>query len=131
MQRFAILPMLFASACIGELTGGGDDPKPEPPMPQPPEPVTDVQLKVRDGALPINGVKVIFQNADDSVIAEATTDAAGLATTKMPNGGNVTVIRTYGPDVYGQPGPIDQVYTYVGVKPGDTIELVGDTRDET
>jgi hypothetical protein len=96
-----------------------------------PQPVTDVKLTVRDGSTPKAGVKVIFQANDDSVIAELDTDAMGIATTKMPDGGSVSVVRTYGPDVYGQPGPVDHVYTYTGVKPGDVIELAGVLRDDT
>jgi hypothetical protein len=32
------------------------------------------------------GVKVIFQAADDSVIADVVTDADGKASAQMPNG---------------------------------------------
>ena len=130
MQRFAILPLLFASACLGSITGGDESDPKDPPV-QPPEPVTDVRVTVRDATDVQAGVKVVFQATDDSVIAEGVTDSSGAVTAKMPNGGNVTVIRTYGPNVYGEPGPIDQVFTYVGVKPGDNIELVGTLRDDT
>jgi hypothetical protein len=124
MNRTAIL--FLASGCIGSITGGdGDPPKPTP------EPATEVTLRVRDGSVPQANVKVIFQGPDDSVIADTVTDAAGAVTAKMPNGGNLSVIRTFGPNIYGEPGPIDHVYTYVGVKPGDSIELTGALRDDT
>lgn len=130
MQRFAVLPLLFASACIGSITGSESDPT-EPPPPPPPEPVTEVRITVRDGSHVKAGVKVVFQDASDNVIADTTTDASGAASAKMPDGGSVSVIREYGPNVYGEPGPIDHVYTYVGVKPGDILDLRGDVHDGT
>lgn len=129
MQRFAILPLLFASGCLGAVPGGESEPT-DPPDP-PPEPVTDVRITVRDGSNVQAGVKVVFQDANDNVIADIVTDAAGAATAKLPEGGTVNVIRTYGPNAKGEPGPIDHVYTYVGVKPGDVLELHGELRDDT
>ncbi len=131
MQRFAILPLLFACACVGSITGGDSDPPTQDPPQNPPPPVTDVKLTVHDGATPVAGVKVLFQAADDSLIADATTDATGTATAKMPAGGNVTAIRSFVPGINGEPAPIDQVTTYVGVKPGDVIDLAGASRDTT
>src|SRR5688572_2943492 len=108
MTRTALSFLLFTAACTGTI--GGDDP--------PTEQVTNtVTVTVRDGYTPIADVQVIFQNADDSVVAEARTAADGRATAEMPLGGNVTVIRTYpaplDPEVPKRP---DDVYTIIGAK---------------
>jgi hypothetical protein len=65
---------------------------------------------------------VIFQNADDSVVAEATTGLDGSAIADLPNGGTVTIIRLRPDDENGNPVPAS-VYTYVGVKAGDVLDL--------
>lgn len=105
------------SACTGTVGDSGDD---QPPLPPP---ATDVHIVVRDGNAPQANVRVIFQNSDDSTLAEAVTGADGLAMAEMPNGGNLTVIRTYPmatpPAVQRNP----EVYTYVGVKAGDRLQL--------
>ncbi len=59
---------------------------------------------------------VIFQNADDSVVATLKTDATGTVHADMLAGGSVTVIM---------PLPLrgreQDVFTWVGVKPGDEL----------
>ncbi|MDX2093448.1 MAG: hypothetical protein SFX73_36730 [Kofleriaceae bacterium] len=113
--------MSLLAACTGTVgdDGGGDDTtNPEEPPP------SQVRVAVNDANAPQAGVRVIFQNADDSVVLDTTTDAAGFATAEM-QAGNVTVIRTY-PVVIpvppeGQRAP--DVITYVGVKGGDLLEL--------
>jgi hypothetical protein len=108
MHHRAAILSLFASACVGTLTGEG--PEPLPPPEPPPEPITDVT--VRAGA----NAQVIFQGPDDALIADLTTDATGHATAKMPSGGSVTVIRA---------GETAQLFTYLAVKPGDLLGLAG------
>jgi hypothetical protein len=115
-MRIAMV-LVLASACSGTITTGNGDDDDAPPPP----PVTDVQLTVHDGATPEAGVAVVFQASDGTLIAEAITDSAGLAKADMPNGGYVTVIRTYPPTVNGTVP--DGVYTYVGVKAGDRLQL--------
>ncbi len=106
-------------ACTGSIDtgGGGGDDGPSVPM-------NEVRVVVKDALAPQAGVRVIFQNADDSVIAEAMTDASGAASAQM-TAGNVSVIRTYLPISPPPPGGnrVPEVYTYVGVKGGDLIEL--------
>jgi hypothetical protein len=105
-------------ACTGTLgEGGGDD---EPP---PPPPATDVQIIVRDGTAPQANVRVLFQNTDDSILAEAVTGADGIAIAEMPDGGNLTVIRTYPPAVPPAESRSPEIYTYLGVKAGDRLQL--------
>ena len=107
----------FLAACTGTLGEGGDD------QPPPPPPATDVQIIVRDGNAPQANVRVIFQNTDDSVLAEAVTGADGIAAAEMPTGGNLTVIRTYPPAVPPAVSRVPEIYTYVGVKAGDRLQL--------
>lgn len=122
-MKTAIFLSLLTSACVGTITDVGPTPEPEQPS------GSVVTMKVRDGAVPRAGVKVLFQNPDDSLLAEVATDADGNATADMPRGGQVTVVRTYTPDAQGM-DPLDHLYTYVGVKPGDKLELVGALRSE-
>jgi hypothetical protein len=91
-------------------------------------PVTTVAVVVRDSTMPIADVNVIFQNADDSILSDARTGADGRAVIEMPNGGNVTVIRTFPPpmDPETQEQKPAEITTYVGVKAGDVLELVGE-----
>ena len=123
-MKTAIFLSLLTTACVGTITDVGPSQEPEP------EPSGSiVTMKVRDGAVPQVDVKVLFQAPDDSLIAEVVTDEAGNATADMPKGGLVTVIRTYAPDAAGV-DPLDHLYTYVGVKAGDKLELVGALRSE-
>ena len=109
----------LAAGCTGSIGGGDDQPPPPPP--------TDVQIVVQDGATLQSGVRVVFQNADGSTLVEKMTDGSGFAAMEMPDGGNLTVIRTYPPvPPPGEPRPPD-VYTYVGVKPGDRLALGHET----
>src|SRR5262249_27092633 len=72
----------------------------------------------------------IFQNADDTVVADVMTDAEGRATAEMPGGGNVTAIRIPpAPTPPEDPLPAE-VYTYVGAKPGDRLVLVRPADDQ-
>jgi hypothetical protein len=116
MKRSAI-PFLFMAACTGTIEE--DTSKP---------PVTTVAVVVRDSTMPIANVNVIFQNADDSILADVQTGADGRAITEMPGGGNVTVIRTFPPPLNPpeeQQKPAE-ITTYVGVKAGDVLEVVGE-----
>jgi hypothetical protein len=117
---------LVSTACSGVINSG-DDTSSDPPGTTPP-PSTSVQLTVRDGQTPQAGVSVIFQHPDGSLAAEVTTDANGLATTDLPTGGSITVVRSF-PAVDAQtPPPPLEVYTYVGVKADDHLVL-GRTSD--
>jgi hypothetical protein len=121
-MRHLGLALLLASACTGSLSnggggggGGGDDDTTPPPN-------NTVAVFVADGATPQANVRVLFQGADGSVVT-AMTDATGTASTDMPVGGNVTVIRTYAAAVPPAEQRYPEVLTYVGVKPGDQLHL--------
>jgi hypothetical protein len=62
------------------------------------------------------GATVVFQNADDTVVATLTTDAGGVASTTMKAGGSVTVIF---PAVAS--GSSARLQTIAGVKAGDNL----------
>ncbi|MEO7096125.1 MAG: hypothetical protein ABI175_22880 [Polyangiales bacterium] len=106
--------LLASAACTGSIDDSGDM---DPNLP----PVTDVKLVVKDGFTPQAGVRVIFQNPDDTLISDIVTDANGVAEIPM-TAGNVTVIRTYPIPTNGTDRRPDDVYTYVGVKAGDLLE---------
>ncbi len=120
-MRLPLLGFALLTACTGVVTdnGGDDDTNPPPPPP----PVTDVKIVVHDAVTPQVGVRVIFSNADDSIVADTMTGADGSADAELPNGGNLTVIRTYPADPMGGPLIPTEVYSYVGVKAGDRLEL--------
>jgi len=108
-MRHALAILFVLPACLPPLEVA--DP-PSEPLPSPP---ADVMVVVRDAGVPVAGVTVLFQAADDRVIAEAVTDAVGHAIAALPTGGNVTVIRG------------TAIVTYTGVKPGDVLDLARPT----
>src|SRR5437870_5291296 len=113
MRHSTLLGILSLSACSGVIDMGDDTPHP-----------TAVDVQISDGATPTAGIHVIFQAADDSVLEDTMTDAAGYANAEMPNGGNVSIIRTYPLPMDPQEPPTPaEVYTYLGVKGGDHIVL--------
>jgi hypothetical protein len=120
-MRNLLLIAASLTACTGTIDMGGDDDMPV---------VSDVQMFVRDGNVPVAGTRVVFQAADDTVIADLQTDGAGLAVAEMPEGGTVTVFRTYPPAVPIEDTRPTTLFTYVGVKPGDRLEL-GEAINET
>ena len=116
MRHTAVVAIgLGLAACTGDIENMGGGPPPPPP------PATDVQIKVQDGGSPQAGVRVLFQGA--SGVQEVPTDSAGIAKADMPDGGNVTVIRTYPAAVPPQQPMPDEVLTYIGVKAGDRLNV--------
>src|SRR5262245_1682948 len=114
MVRLAIVISVFASACLGTIESSGNDDRIDPPPPP-----TDVRIKVHDSAGPLSGLAVVFLDASDTVVADVVTDAEGAAVTKLGTG-SVTVIRPADPQT---PGSAGALYTYVGVKAGDVLDL--------
>jgi len=114
LNRLSIGFLVLATACTGELTGGMGDDVVDPPPDQ-------VTITVRDQGVPAPAVSVVFQAPDGTQIADLKTDGSGTAFAAMPAGGNVSVIRIIG----GQ----QVAYTYVGVKPLDSLVFGRGTLD--
>ncbi len=125
MHRLAFVVIAFTTGCLPALEGSPQDPPIDPPPvePTPPEPAVEVGVRVADAGIGVSGLNVIFQTADDTVIAERVTDAAGLATADMPQGGSVTIIR----NTLEEGQARTTAFTYTGVKPGDLLELTSPT----
>lgn len=121
MRRLAFLT-LFTAACLPGFDTSDPGEPIDPPV-DPPAPVTDVSVTIRDANVGVSGVQVVFQGPDDGVLAELVTDATGIATASMPNGGSVSVIRR---TVENNETTIN-AYTYTGVKAGDLLDLASPT----
>lgn len=123
-MRTYLAGLLFASAaCTGSIDAPGDL---DPDLP----PSTDVKVVVKDRYTPQAGVRVIFQNTDGTLLSDLATDANGVAEIAMA-AGTVTVIRTYPIPTNGTERRVPDVYTYVGVKAGDLLELGNDESNGT
>lgn len=113
--------VLVAAACGDDGINRIPDnpPPPDGAMDGPPQPVT---LTITDGATPREGVVVLFQNADSSLVARGMTDGSGVASAVMMPGGFVTAINPFGT---GTPSAVDgtSLRTFAGVKPGDQLRL--------
>lgn len=117
---------------IGGIAGCGgcsDDNRPRLPD-APPQPDADadidtaaeaVTLTVTKNGAPVPGVLVYFQNANNSLVKKADTDAAGKASAIMDAGGFVTAIDPFASES-PQSGDND-LRTFAGVKPGDALVL--------
>jgi len=120
--------LLVGFTCIVMAVGCSDDSKVRhlPDAPPPPDADVDastfgpVSLTILEGTTPRVGIRVIFQNADSTVVADTTTGTDGKASAMMMPGGYVTAI---------DPLPIPQgiatsdLRTFAGVKPGDQLRL--------
>jgi hypothetical protein len=66
---------------------------------------------------PVADVPVLFQRSDGTVVADVKTDAHGVVDIEFPEGGTtVSLLPIYSDGVKG-------VITYLGVKPGDVLEV--------
>jgi hypothetical protein len=120
----SLVGFLAAGACGGDDSNGhlADAPPPSD-GPVPDLPVTLTVTK--DGAA-MAGVRVYFVNADDTVVASASTDATGTASASLAAGGSVTAINPFrGPVPIGIAfgAASDELRTFAGVKPGDHLVL--------
>ncbi len=122
-NRLSLLPLLFATSATAFACGddpakqfadaapksdAGADAAPDAPTNGP------VEVTVLGAGGPIAGATVVFQNADDSVVASAITAANGVATQVMAPGGSVTVIAN---------AQSSEAATVLAVKPGDKIKI--------
>ena len=128
------LPLLLASSAA-TLLACGDDPATQFADAPRADAATDaatpdaatsgvVEVTVVNSAGPVAGATVLFQNADDSVVATKTTDAAGVASEVMNVGGSITAIvveQLPVPTVRG--GTTTDTYTVLAIKPGDKLKI--------
>ena len=91
-----------------------DDAAVDAPAPHPP---TRIQIVWFRGLLPVVDVPILIQRSDDTVVAEARTDIDGITDITLPEGGTtVSLLPT-------ESGGVKGVFTYLGVKAGDVLEL--------
>lgn len=117
-MRLAILISLFACACLGQIDSATSDPPKDDPKDPPP---SEVRVTVHDQSGPLAGLSVVFLDANDAVAADVVTDAQGTAIATLATG-SVTVIRAAAMSQPTDPSA-SSLYTYVGVKAGDRLEL--------
>ncbi|MCW5805583.1 MAG: hypothetical protein KIT31_24650 [Deltaproteobacteria bacterium] len=130
MRRIAALLVLLVAACGDD----GVNNLPDAPLNPdgPPLPTAPVKLTVTLAGDPAKDVKVFFQNADSSVVATRTTDAAGVASAVMAPGGFVTAIDPGLPPDLGGGFTFTSLSSWAGVQPGDDLHLdIGGGRPNT
>ncbi|MBC7977577.1 MAG: hypothetical protein H7138_21585 [Myxococcales bacterium] len=81
----------------------------------PPRP-TRVRVVMLNEGHPSAEIPVLFQRPDHSVVADVKTDANGVAEVEFPDGGTVSLFPTYS-------SGLKEAITYLGVKPGDVLEV--------
>jgi hypothetical protein len=90
-----------------------DDAAVDAPVPPPPR----IRIVWFTGLFPVADVPILIQRSDDTVVGEARTDIDGITDITLPEGGTtVSLLPTYSGGVKG-------VLTYLGVKPGDVLEV--------
>ena len=113
---------------IDSAVGTGDGPT-DSAIDAAPLPVT-VTITGNSGTAVV-GATVYFQNADSSLVAEATTDASGSASQLMAAGGYVTALIPQVEDGFAASGFQQvQIETFAGVQPGDHL-LISNSSSES
>jgi hypothetical protein len=126
-MRKLVCLLVLVGACddqdpVRHLDGGMTDGAVSIDAPTTPQPVT---LTVTLDGAPQANVRVYFQNPDSSLIANTLTDASGVATALMPNGGFVTAVNAFrAPVPAGLPS--NEVHIFAGVRMGDHLSLAND-----
>src|ERR1041384_1078663 len=90
------LPLVACGSCDddgrGRLPDAAVIPDAPPDMMTTPQPVT---ITIKRNGTAMSGVKVFFQNADNTSVKTTTTDATGSASATMDAGGFVTAIDPF------------------------------------
>ena len=123
--------LLVGFTCIVFSVGCSDDDKVRhlPDAPPPPDADVDastfgpVSLTILQGVDPRVGIRVVFQNADSSVVADTTTGTDGKASAMMMPGGSVTAIDPFPGQSPGGIATVTDIRTIAGVKPGDQLRM--------
>ncbi|MCW5805584.1 MAG: hypothetical protein KIT31_24655 [Deltaproteobacteria bacterium] len=115
---------LFLSACGDDGVGKLTDAPPNPDGKEIDAPTSGpVKITITSGSTGVPGVRVLFQNADSSLVLSATTDANGAAVATMDAGGFVTAIDAFPRSFPTGAAPPSELQTFAGVKPGDELVL--------
>lgn len=127
MRKLSLV--LFLVACGDDGVRHTPDAAPRPKDGAPDSPADAAVAPVTIAAVldgqPAMGVAVYFQNADSTVVLATTTDASGGASAVMAAGGSVTAVNPFGN------AQLDELDTFVGVKPGDHLLLARSTTSTT
>lgn len=123
--------LLVGFTCIVFSFGCGDSDgvRHLPDAPPPPDADVDastfgpVTLTITQGVDARVGIRVLFQNADSSVVADTTTGTDGKATAMMMPGGFVTAIDPFPGQSPGGISTVTDIRTVAGVKPGDQLKM--------
>jgi hypothetical protein len=120
MHRLGLALVVVAAACGGGGGGNNNDAGGDDGGGGDGSATTLVTLTIHDrNGAALAGKRVHFQNPDSTLIASVDTDASGVASAMMPNGGFVTAINPfYEPDL----SPIE-LRTFAGAKGGDELVL--------
>jgi hypothetical protein len=99
----------------GSLDASFTPPEAATPDTSPPPPPSTATVIVTKAGVPDPGVSVVFQDAAGKVVSSALTGADGKASAVVVAGSQITVAM-------GVAG-IRQLFTYLGVKPGDVLNV--------
>ena len=128
-----VIASLWLPACggcsdVGSVGGGLPDARPSPDAMidgmRPGDPSVTLTV-LKDGA-PAVGVAVYFLDTNDSVVLSDVTNQSGVVRADMEGGGSVTAVNPFTPPPAPRPA-IDELRTFVGVKPGDHLALTRTT----
>src|SRR5688572_23960688 len=95
--------MRLGIACLFLIACSDDDKVRKLPDAPPPPDTPDVDaatsgpvsLTILEGVMPRVGIRVVFQNADSSLVSDTTTGTDGKATAIMEPGGYVTAFDAF------------------------------------
>jgi hypothetical protein len=119
-RSFVLLTSLALTACGGNSVRHFADGPPASDAPGGDAALQPVTLTITNGTTPVPSIHVYFQNADSSLVVDATTDASGTASAVMAAGGYVTAIDPFTAVITN---PAHTLETFSAVKPGDHLVL--------
>jgi hypothetical protein len=82
-----------------------------------PPPPTRIRVVMSSRGQPVADVPVVFQRSDDTVVTDVKTDVHGVADVEFPESSTAVSLLPIFSD--GSRG----VFTYLGIKPGDVLEV--------
>lgn len=115
-RALAIGSLLLIAACASDTTSPGDSPGTT---------TGEASVSVNPNNAPREGALVVHHDSDGEFVAQDTSDAEGNVTLELTAGDMVTIqtITPFNAKDAGSARNFVRVYTFVGVKPGDTLTL--------